>query len=87
MAARAQRVARDGSLLHPKVVQFEEPEERKGGDEPAQEPYQALAVLGGIKEKGFGDGVSGNFGGVSLPQPSGRAFPVARHRSEGPVSR
>lgn len=48
-------------------------------------PYQPLKVLGGIREKGF-DGDAGKRGRVSLPQPSVRPFPVARHRSEGPVS-
>jgi len=60
----------------------------EGAKEEVKPPYQPLKVLGGIREKGFdGDGGSGGKPGrVSLPQPSVRPFPVARHRSEGPVS-
>jgi len=56
--------------------------------EEVKPPYQPLKILGGIREKGFdGDGGSGaKHGRASLPQPSVRPFPVARHRSEGPVS-
>lgn len=53
-------------------------------------PYQPLKILGGIREKGFdADSLSsgGKHGRISLPQPSVRPFPVARHRSEGPVSK
>lgn len=56
-------------------------EQEQGNEEPK---YQPLNVLGGILEKGYGDGES-KFKAVSLPQPSVRPFPVARHRSEGPV--
>lgn len=54
--------------------------------EEVKPPYQPLKVLGGIWEKGFdGDGgAGGKPGRFSLPQPSVRPFPVARHRSEGP---
>jgi hypothetical protein len=60
-----------------------------GEDEAVKEeeakPYQPLSILGGIREKGFG-AYAGKPGRVSLPQPTVRPFPVARHRSEGPVS-
>jgi hypothetical protein len=41
-------------------------------------------VMSGIKEKGFSSG-SVSSPPVSLPNPSVTAFPVARHRSQGPV--
>lgn len=62
--------------------------EDEAGKEEAKEkvkPYQPLNILGGIREKGF-SGDTGKHERVSLPQPTVRPFPVARHRSEGPVS-
>ena len=69
-----QRIARPGCV-----------EEAKQEEEEAtKKPYQPLSILGGIREKGF-SGDSGKHERVPLPQPSVRPFPVARHRSEGPV--
>ncbi len=82
----------DGS----KAVRFSETEARGvdeergggggggGGEREGQERYEPLPVMGGIKEKGFSSG-SVSSGPVSLPNPSVTAFPVARHRSQGPV--
>jgi len=55
-----------------------------GGKREGQERYEPLPVMGGIKEKGFSSG-SVSSAPVSLPNPSVTAFPVARHRSQGPV--
>ncbi len=77
----------DGS----KAVRFSETEARGvdeerggGGEREGQERYEPLPVMGGIKEKGFSSG-SVSSGPASLPNPSVTAFPVARHRSQGPV--
>ena len=75
-------VHRLGRPLREEVKEQEQEEEQDQGKEEAK--YQPLNVLGGILEKGYGDGES-KFKAVSLPQPSVRPFPVARHRSEGPV--
>ncbi len=55
-----------------------------GGKREGQERYEPLPVMGGIKEKGFST-ASVSSAPVSLPNPSVTAFPVARHRSQGPV--
>lgn len=61
------------------------------GDEEVKkepkEPYQPLKILGGIREKGF-DGDGGFFAkrATKPVQPRVKPFPIARHRSEGPVS-
>ncbi len=80
----------DGS----KAVRFSETEARGvdeervggggGGKREGQERYEPLPVMGGIKEKGFST-ASVSSAPVSLPNPSVTAFPVARHRSQGPV--
>ena len=45
---------------------------------------EASCMVGGIVEKGFSDNpVSGP---IAPPRPTVLHFPVARHRSEGPVS-
>ncbi|GJP68574.1 hypothetical protein CLOP_g25255 [Closterium sp. NIES-67] len=44
--------------------------------------YRPLTVLGGIREKGFGDAPARP--SVPLGPMSALAFPVARHRAEGP---
>ncbi|CAI7845736.1 unnamed protein product [Closterium sp. NIES-54] len=47
--------------------------------------YRPLTVLSGIREKGFGDAAARPSAPV-VPLPmSALAFPVARHRAEGPV--
>ncbi|KAG0577827.1 hypothetical protein KC19_5G184600 [Ceratodon purpureus] len=61
--------------------------EEAQGEEKAKEevkPYQPLNILGRIREKGISGDSGKHEQRVSVPQPSVRPFPVARHRSEGP---
>lgn len=47
----------------------------------------ASRLVGGIVEKGFSDEPENNHAGsLSVPRPSVIPFPLARHRSHGPVS-
>ena len=56
---------------------------RAGG----QSGYVPLPLLGQIREKGFSsESEARRQSFVSAPQPSVTPFPIARHRSEGPVS-